>query len=94
MIVDFSLSFGYAEGQEQSNLRNRCCMQTRVIGAGTAGLTAVHILQGAERSVKVLEARERIGGRVFTNRTFLANFVRRYTPVESGAEFIHDTAPT
>jgi monoamine oxidase len=39
--------------------------------------------------VTVLEARERIGGRVFTNRTF------SHAPVEFGAEFVHgDTAPT
>ena len=64
-------------------------MQTLVIGAGTAGLAAARDLKDAGHAVVVLEARERIGGRVFTNRTF------SYTPVEYGAEFIHgDTAPT
>lgn len=37
-----------------------------VIGAGYAGLTAAHILKKAGKSVKILEARDRVGGRVFT----------------------------
>jgi monoamine oxidase len=69
-------------------------MQTRVIGAGTAGFAAVRAPRGTPQTAEVLEARERIGGRGFTNRTFLATSVRPHTPVESGAEFIHDTAPT
>lgn len=64
-------------------------MSTIVIGAGIAGLTAGRDLQDAGRAVTVLEARERTGGRVYTNRSF-ANI-----PVEFGAEFIHgDLAPT
>ena len=64
-------------------------MQTLVIGAGTAGLAAARDVKDAGHAVTVLEARERIGGRVFTNRTF------SHAPVEFGAEYIHgDTAPT
>lgn len=40
-----------------------------VIGAGVAGLTAARLLAGAGRRVVVLEARDRIGGRVHTDRT-------------------------
>ncbi len=52
-----------------------------VIGAGIAGLAAGHTLQSAGCRVLVLEARQRIGGRIWTDT--------RYGPVEFGAEFIH-----
>lgn len=38
-----------------------------IVGAGVAGFAAAHALIGARKSVVVLEARERTGGRVFTN---------------------------
>ncbi|WP_025033139.1 flavin monoamine oxidase family protein [Bradyrhizobium sp. DOA9] len=37
-----------------------------IIGAGAAGLGAAHALQGSGRSVIVLEARDRLGGRAWT----------------------------
>jgi len=54
-----------------------------VIGAGASGLAAARALADAGRRVIVLEARARIGGRVWTDRAFAA------IPVERGAEFIH-----
>lgn len=39
-----------------------------VIGAGMAGLVAAHELQRAGHAVSVLEARQRVGGRVYTLR--------------------------
>lgn len=64
-------------------------MTTLVIGAGVAGLAAARDLTQAREPVIVLEARNRIGGRVYTDHTF-APF-----PVEFGAEYIHgDEAPT
>ncbi len=64
-------------------------MSTLVIGAGTAGIAAAAVLRAAGERVIVLEARDRIGGRVHTDRTFSD------IPVEFGAEFIHgDAAPT
>ena len=58
-----------------------------VIGAGAAGLAAASELAAAGHSVLVLEARERIGGRILTQaEPGLA------APVELGAEFIHGEA--
>ncbi|MBK8136660.1 MAG: FAD-dependent oxidoreductase [Chloroflexi bacterium] len=54
-----------------------------VIGAGAAGLAAARLLHNAGREVLVLEAQDRIGGRIRTDETW-ADF-----PVELGAEFIH-----
>lgn len=68
-------------------------MQTLVIGAGMAGLTAARDLHDAGVQVTVLEARGRIGGRVYTNRAFTTS--PQAVPIEFGAEFIHgDLVPT
>lgn len=55
-----------------------------VIGAGAAGLAAAAELAPSGRSVLVLEARERTGGRVWS-----LNIPGMPVPVELGAEFIH-----
>jgi monoamine oxidase len=54
-----------------------------VIGAGVAGLTAARLLAEAGLHVLILEARDRIGGRVWTI------YAQNGVPVELGAEFIH-----
>jgi monoamine oxidase len=59
-----------------------------VIGAGVAGLAAACQLAERGLAVSVLEARERIGGRVFTERDAKLDF-----PIELGAEFIHGRSP-
>ncbi|HKD78625.1 MAG TPA: NAD(P)/FAD-dependent oxidoreductase [Candidatus Angelobacter sp.] len=53
-----------------------------VIGGGVAGLTAARQLANAGLRVTLLEARDRLGGRVWTDQT--AEY-----PVELGAEFVH-----
>ena len=58
-----------------------------VVGAGAAGLAAADALARAGRSVLVLEARERVGGRCWTRR-----MPGLPVPVELGAEFIHGQA--
>jgi monoamine oxidase len=57
---------------------------TLVIGAGAAGLAAALELSAAGRHTLVLEARDRPGGRILTDR-----LVPSGTPVELGAEFVH-----
>ncbi|GAA5208091.1 flavin monoamine oxidase family protein [Microbacterium kyungheense] len=43
-------------------------LDTIVVGAGVAGLSAAKLLVGSGRRVVVLEARDRVGGRVVTDR--------------------------
>ncbi|XVX20028.1 flavin monoamine oxidase family protein [Actinomycetota bacterium] len=43
-------------------------VDTIVVGAGVAGLAAARMVAGAGRRVVVLEARDRVGGRVWTDR--------------------------
>jgi monoamine oxidase len=54
-----------------------------VVGGGVAGLAAAQYLTARGHAVTVLEARPRLGGRVFTNATALG------LPIEVGAQFIH-----
>ncbi len=56
-----------------------------VIGAGIAGLKAAQDLQASGLRVIVLEARDRVGGRIETDRTFTD------IPIELGAELVHST---
>ena len=55
-----------------------------VLGAGVAGLAAARELRRRGLTVVVLEARDRIGGRILTVRD-----PRLPVPVELGAEFVH-----
>jgi monoamine oxidase len=59
-----------------------------VIGAGVAGLAAAAKLGHSGLTVSVLEARNRVGGRIFTRRDPACD-----TPIELGAEFIHGRPP-
>lgn len=59
-----------------------------VIGAGASGLHAAHMLSQEKMGVLVLEGRDRIGGRMYTNLP--ENFS---APIERGAEFVHGDVP-
>lgn len=59
-----------------------------VIGAGAAGLAAAQKLSERKLSVTILEARDRIGGRINTHNSTASAFA-----IELGAEFVHGKSP-
>jgi phytoene dehydrogenase-like protein len=59
-----------------------------IVGAGAAGLMAARELQRAGKEVLVLEASNRVGGRILTLHDTNAG-----VPIELGAEFVHGEAP-
>ena len=59
-----------------------------VVGAGISGLAAAAELSRAGLSVVILDARDRIGGRIFTEKDSI-----HQAPIEFGAEFIHGGPP-
>src|SRR5207237_4563956 len=80
-----------AEGSEKpssSSLANLSVPKTAdvvVVGAGLAGLTAARAIGQAGRSVVVLEARDRVGGRTW-NRPITGG-----SYIDAGAEFVGPT---
>src|SRR5689334_20411731 len=59
-----------------------------IVGAGAAGLEAARMLRADGMRVRVLEARDRIGGRILTHQD-----PEVPAPMELGAEFVHGEAP-
>jgi len=59
-----------------------------IIGAGAAGLSAAVELSRAGLRVEIIEARDRVGGRIFARHDSALNH-----PIELGAEFVHGLAP-
>jgi monoamine oxidase len=59
-----------------------------IIGAGAAGLSAALELSRAGFRVEILEARDRVGGRMFSRHDPTLNH-----HIEMGAEFVHGLAP-
>jgi monoamine oxidase len=59
-----------------------------VVGAGAAGVSAAVATADAGLAVTIVEARDRIGGRIFTLQD-----PTHHTPIELGAEFIHGKSP-
>ncbi len=82
-----SVAAGLAAGLAMPFLRRPAFAQANdadvvVVGAGAAGLAAARTLREAGLSVIVIEARGRIGGRVFTDASLGPAF-------DAGAQFIH-----
>jgi monoamine oxidase len=63
-------------------------MDVIIIGAGAAGLMAAKELSAAGLEVRILEARDRIGGRIYS-----LNDLPFAEQVQGGAEFIHGKLP-
>ena len=59
-----------------------------IVGAGAAGLSAAEVLSRSEKSLYILEARDRIGGRIHTIKDEGFSY-----PAEAGAEFMHGELP-
>lgn len=59
-----------------------------ILGAGIAGLTAASRLSRSGLNVEIIEARDRVGGRIWTRRDPAIGH-----PVELGAEFVHGKPP-
>jgi monoamine oxidase len=55
-----------------------------IVGAGIAGIGAARLLRDAGHEVVILEARDRIGGRIWTNSSL-------GTPIDLGASWIHQS---
>jgi monoamine oxidase len=55
-----------------------------IVGAGSAGLAAANALRAAGQSFTLVESRDRIGGRAFTDRALGPD-----CPFDAGAEYIH-----
>jgi len=63
-----------------------------IVGAGAAGLAAGRVLAAAGLRVAIVEARNRVGGRICTQHASVPG--RGDLPVELGAEFIHGLPAT
>src|SRR4051812_20889805 len=59
-----------------------------IIGAGISGLACAEVLADAGKSVIIVEARHRVGGRIHTLYD-----EREHFPIELGAEFVHGEHP-
>ena len=81
--VGYSLGLAHWACEPQArSLENNAGKKVLIVGAGIAGIAAAQTLQKAGYEVVVLEARQRIGGRIWTDRSL-------GTAVDMGASWIH-----
>ena len=63
------------------------CFKVAILGAGISGLSAAyHLVENGVKDIVVLEARERVGGRIHT-------IMHNGHPLELGAQWIHGGCP-
>lgn len=62
-------------------------IEALIIGAGASGLMAGSVLASRDYKVTIVEARDRIGGRIHTISDLFS------LPIEAGAEFMHGQQP-
>lgn len=73
----------YLSGQRAAReMLMRQAQSICIVGGGIAGLSAANALAAAGREVVILEARNRIGGRIWTDRSL-------GVPLDLGASWIH-----
>nr|XP_024401008.1 lysine-specific histone demethylase 1 homolog 3-like isoform X3 [Physcomitrium patens] len=72
----------HVERQRSSRVKQEGAKRVIVVGAGPAGLSAARHLQRMKYQVTIVEARDRVGGRVYTDRTTFS------APVDLGASII------
>jgi monoamine oxidase len=82
-----ALHFAVRDNTKANNTTVQMKYDVIIVGAGAAGLMAAYELTKNGKSVLLLEARDRIGGRIYTIPAH--GFSR---DVEAGAEFIHGQA--
>ena len=71
---------------QDSFMKGKETIDVLIVGAGAAGLAAWKELHSANLKAVLLEGRDRIGGRVWTDRS-------SDWPIELGAEFVHGKPP-
>ncbi len=72
LITRRSATFGLAAAAAFPNIvraQNIFDVDVVIVGAGAAGIAAAHELRRLGKRALVLEARARVGGRVYTDRT-------------------------
>jgi len=76
--------YGYLGKGNSKNIKSEFQGNVIIVGAGAAGLAAAKKLEEKGISYQILEATDRIGGRIQKNQNF-ADF-----PIDIGAEWIHE----
>ena len=63
------------------------CVKVAILGAGLSGLSAAyHLIEHGVKDIVILEARDRVGGRIHT-------VTHKGKPLELGAQWIHGGCP-
>lgn len=86
LLAASMLAAGAGEGRAQPSGSAASEVDVVVIGAGAAGIAAGRRIAGAGRSVAILEARDRVGGRCVTDTVTFG------VPMDLGAHWIHAPA--